>query len=54
LTRVQSFVLASDEGRIGLLKSFGFGPEGVLREHLFFNGKMQDVALFAWLERGRS
>ncbi len=54
LTRVQSFVLASDEGRIALLKSYGFESEGVLREHLFFDGKMRDVAVFARLERGRA
>ena len=53
LTRVQSFVLASDAARIERLKSFGFRAEGTLREHLYFDGKMRDVALFAWLEKGR-
>lgn len=53
LTRVQTFVLASCTDKIDLLETFGFQKEGVLREHYFYNGRLHDIAVHAWMSEGR-
>lgn len=54
LTRVQSFALTASADKLQLIESYGFRSEGVLREHFFYNGVLNDIAVHAWMteERG--
>src|SRR3569623_428568 len=52
ISRIQSFVLEGSQ-KIPLLTSFGFKQEGVLREHVFHNGRYHDVIVHAWMEACR-
>jgi len=54
LTRLQSFLLDSDEGIAGFLSSMGFREEGRLREHVCIGGKFHDVVLLARNEEDRT
>lgn len=53
ITRIQSFVIASSVEKIRLLEAFGFRKEGILREHYFHDGKLNDVVIHAWLASER-
>jgi len=51
LHRVEAFVSPANEPSLKLLNKLGFQQEGYLREHYFFDGKMQDSLVFSLLKR---
>jgi ribosomal-protein-alanine N-acetyltransferase len=51
LNRVEAFTAPWNEPSIKMLAKYGFQKEGVLREHYFKNGKIEDSVCFSLLKR---
>jgi len=49
LNRIEAFASPRNEPSMRLLQRFGFTREGLLREHYFKNGRMEDSACFGLL-----
>jgi ribosomal-protein-alanine N-acetyltransferase len=51
LKRIEALVGPDNVASLKLIRSMGFRPEGVLREHYFTNGRFEDSLVFALLSR---
>ncbi|MCB9045678.1 MAG: GNAT family N-acetyltransferase [Chitinophagales bacterium] len=51
LNRIEAFASPANEPSIRLLKSLGFTYEGLMREHYYKNGLIEDSACYSLLKR---